>query len=373
MVAYHFVRICTGIPWKAWGATVSIVLTAAATVWLSARFATRESVASTPASPAFSLASMLALPPSQLPEVDIATMNLLCAQGLPGAEECEVSACLGTLDAMARRVEAETARHQYRFRQNPAEFENSEGFFRMLMVMVVLAEDFGIRYNPERASPPTNANNGCDPAVYSSSRGHEAQRTETPEVRASSRRLPPFGGAAGSGDGFFADSRDVFLHGLLGPRRMGTCSSMPVLYVALGRRLGYPLKLVTTKGHLFARWEEARERFNLEVTGNGLNRFDDNYYRQWPFSITPAEEQAEGYLKSLTPAEELAVFLSIRAMCLSEAGRKGEAADAFAAASRLAPACRSYRAQQRALAFEVAANSQATRTIRPSTRKDTQT
>jgi regulator of sirC expression with transglutaminase-like and TPR domain len=144
-------------------------------------------------------------------------------------------------------------------------------------------------------------------------------------------------------DGFFADSRSVFLHGLLGPERVGTCSSLPVLYVAIGRQLGYPLKLVTTRGHLFVRWEGAGERFNIEATGHGLNRFDDEYYRHWPFEVSKAEESAEGYLKSLTPPEELGVFLSIRGMCLRDLGRQAETADAFAIASRLAPDCRSYR------------------------------
>jgi hypothetical protein len=70
---------------------------------------------------------------------------------------------------------------------------------------------------------------------------------------------------------------------------------------------------------------------------------DDDYYRHWPFEITRAEEQAEGYLQSLTPAGELAVFLSVRGMCLREAGRTPEAAESFAAAARLAPGCRSYQ------------------------------
>jgi hypothetical protein len=119
---------------------------------------------------------------------------------------------------------------------------------------------------------------------------------------------------------------------------------MPVLYVAVGRELGYPLKLVTTKAHIFVRWEGAGEPFNVEVTGDhGINRFPDDYYRHWPFEISPAEEQAEGYLKSLTPPQELALFLSIRGMCLRDLGRLAEAADAFAMAARLAPECRSYR------------------------------
>ena len=174
----------------------------------------------------------------------------------------------------------------------------------MLMLVVVLAEDFGVRYDPQKRVDPTSA------------------------------RMD---------DGFFANPPDVFIHGLLGPERRGTCSSLPVLYVAIGRELGYPLKLVTTKGHLFVRWENGRERFNVEATSHGLNRFADDYYRHWPFEISPAEEAAEGYLKSLTPAEELAVFLSIRGMCLREAGRLKEAADAFAVAAKLAPGCRSYQ------------------------------
>ena len=126
------------------------------------------------------------------------------------------------------------------------------------------------------------------------------------------------------------------------------------MYVALGRRLGYPLKLVTTKGHLFIRWESATERFNAEVTNKGLNRFDDNYYKQWPFEATDDEVKADGYLKSLDAREELAVFLSIRGLCLMEAGMRSEAADSFAHAARLSPNVASYHR----MASELRASSQ---------------
>ena len=96
---------------------------------------------------------------------------------------------------------------------------------------------------------------------------------------------------------------------------------MPVLYVAIGRRLGYPLRLATTKSHLFIRWEGAGERFDLEATGKGMNRDDDEHFKQWPYPVTEEEIQADGYLKSLTPVEELALFLSLRGHCLKEAGR----------------------------------------------------
>ena len=250
------------------------------------------------------LDALVGLPASALQQVDIARMNLLCGQGLSGTKGVNLKANLAQLDEMAARVRSETGRHSYRFQKSPAEFENSEGFFRMLMLAVVLAEDFGVRYAPAKIGTAADAR---------------------------------------TGDGFFSDAQDVFLHGLTGPRRQGTCSSLPVLQVAVGRRLGYPLKLVTTKGHLFVRWEDAGERFNIEAAGNGVNRFTDDYYRHWPLEVTPAEEAAEGYLKSLTPSEELAVFLSIRGICLREAGRLPEAAEAFAAAARLAPACRGYQ------------------------------
>ena len=250
-----------------------------------------------------SLLGLLKLPNSELERSDIALMNLLCAQQLPGAAGVNISNQLATLDQWAKRVQSETERHLYRFRSNPAEYYSSEAYFRMLMMAVVFYEDLNIRYNPERVSNPQNIN---------------------------------------SDDRFFADSRDIFLHGLIGNRHMGTCSSMPVLYAAVGRRLGYPLKLVTTKGHLFLRWDDGKEQFNLEATGRGMNRYDDEHFKQWPFPVSEEEIRTEGYLKSLTAAEELAVFLSLRANCLKEAGKIQEAAECYAHAARLAPASRSY-------------------------------
>ena len=91
------------------------------------------------------------------------------------------------------------------------------------------------------------------------------------------------------------------------------------------------------------RWEDSRERFNIEAAGQGVNRFADDYYQHWPLEVSEEEVQAEGHLKSLSPAEDLAVFLSIRGMCLQEGKRYEEAAGSFRAASRLAPESQAYR------------------------------
>ena len=238
------------------------------------------------------LRSQLALelvPPSR---VEISQMSLLCAEGLPGGPDGDTGGLYARLEEWTTQVGAEPARNLHRFRENPAEFHHSEAYFRILVLVTVLQQDCGVRYNPERVQAPD-----------------------------------------------FSDSRDLFLHGLLSGQRQGTCVSIPVLYVAIGRLLGYPLKLVATKAHLFARWESAdgKERFNIEATNQGLNTFPDEYYHTWPLPLTPAELAGGQYLKSLTPAEELAVFLTTRGHCLKTLGRLEEAAVCYAHAHLLAP------------------------------------
>lgn len=132
------------------------------------------------------------------------------------------------------------------------------------------------------------------------------------------------------------------MHGLTGasgdePTTGGTCVSMPVLYVAVARRLGYPVKLVTTKEHVFARWDDGNERFNIEGAGRGLSIYEDDYYMKWPSVLSQAELDSGAYLRSLTPAEELGLFMAARGYVLEDAGRKREATVAYAYAHLLDP------------------------------------
>lgn len=143
------------------------------------------------------------------------------------------------------------------------------------------------------------------------------------------------------------DSRFTFLHGLLGEKRLGTCPSLPVLVVAIGRRLGYPLFLVRTYQHLFSRWDDPATgvRFNIEYNGTGMENHTDERYlkapRPWPEPILryesrlPAEQR--NYLRSLTPTEEFAEFLCQRGHCLEDNGRLGEAMTAYDRARAYAP------------------------------------
>jgi hypothetical protein len=223
---------------------------------------------------------------------DVAAVNLACAAGLPGAEALDVARCLARLDGWAGHVRRETARCAPQFRRDPAAFENSWSYFRVLVLATVLQQDCGVRY---------------DSALV-----HR--------------------------DDFFSNAENLFLHGvLLG--RGGTCSSLPPVYMAVGRRLGYPLRLVQTGSHLFARWDDAAtgEGFNVECTSHGLNCHPDDYYRTWPLPTTPEEVERCGWLVSLTPREELATFLANRGHCWQDNLRHCDAVESYAWAASIAP------------------------------------
>lgn len=245
--------------------------------------------------------NVLELAPEEVPAADIAELNLLCGSGLNGTENIDIDKCLKRLDQITEMVRSETERNWNRWHRNPAQYQNSLAHYKMGMVITVIRQDYKARYNPELITDPTE------------------QSTQD--------------------DKFFSNGADVFLQGLLSDRKMGTCSSMPVLYVAVGRRLGYPVHLVATKGHLFCRWDDGKERVNFEGTGEGINTFSDDYYKKWPFPMTEHEMKNSTLLKNLNPQQELAVFLSNRADCLVVSGRHAEALTAVSQALRLVQKC----------------------------------
>lgn len=106
----------------------------------------------TPTDEKWTLAALLVLKSHQIEELDIAVTNLLCAEGLRGSENLDLDKSLDRLDEMAARVRLETDRNMHRFRSNPAEYGNSEPYFRMAMLVTVLRQDFGIVYNPARVT-----------------------------------------------------------------------------------------------------------------------------------------------------------------------------------------------------------------------------
>jgi hypothetical protein len=250
---------------------------------------------------------------NRLASCDIALLNLVAARGLPSTESVDIPACLEKLDSWACRVRIETLRHLYRFDPRGGEpasefhYGNSLGRFLCYFLLQVLQEDCGVRYNPARKFHP----DFCLPA-------------------------------------------DLFIHGILEDTGAGgTCASMPVVYVAVGRRLGYPLRLVEARGHFFFRWDAPQgsfirwpnldacwlppDRFNVEGAGEGIAYYPDSHYIQWPELWTEVDFAHGRYLRSLTAREELAAFLIQRGECFWDLQQPDEAMKAYWFARKLVP------------------------------------
>lgn len=226
--------------------------------------------------------------------LDLAFMQFVALAGLPGSEDLNPWGCMRRLNAMADRVEARTNAAMHLFRHNPADHENSEAYFRALGLATVLQKDFGVGYDKAKAP----------------------------------REVPH-------------KVEDKTVHGIIYGNG-GTCASLPVLYAAVGRRLGYPIKLVHSfvdeeTGHVFARWDGDGARFNIEATATGLATPPDDYYRAGKYKMTPQMEAWGRYMLSLSPKEEFAGFLTERARLWGRAGNRRLKAECAAWAFALDP------------------------------------
>jgi hypothetical protein len=227
-------------------------------------------------------------------EYELAAKHFACMADLPDAADVDIDRCLDQIIVLTRSVEEFIEQRLKRFRQLPNRLDHSEARFRMLSMVTHLQRDWGLLYNRPKAQPGAT--------LYTA---------------------------------------DRFLHGLLFGDG-GTCASIPVLYAAIGRRLGYPIKLVAAMSvrgiHTFARWEGADgECFNIEATNIGLSCPPDYAYRTEDYALTPELEQAGQFLISQTPRMELAWFMMDRGYSWKGLGRTREALESFAWSMALTP------------------------------------
>ncbi len=235
--------------------------------------------------------NLAALTEAELSAIDIAEAHCVCAVGLPGAEHLDFAFLQRTLEQWTWQAEKGTNRLLRIFDREPARFQNSRAYCSMMALVTVLQRDLGV----------------------------------TATTKLNDLNAP------------FSDSRDLFLHGIL-MGCPGTCSSLAPLYAAIGRRLGYPLRLVPSPHHQFLRWDNGpAERFNIECTSSGFFTPPDDYYGAWPFPITPEQRENSFNFKSLTSREELATFLVQRAYCLAASLRFQEAVECAAWSYELVP------------------------------------
>jgi len=225
---------------------------------------------------------------------------MACAEGLSSTRPIDAPKYLALLDEMAAAVRVRVEKSARLFRLKPAEFKNSEAVFRVMTMEHVLRVGFGVGY---------------DPAVA------EYTRTGKPW--------------------FSTDATETFVHGILSDKRLGTCSTLPVFAVAVGRRCGYPLYFVRVPLHGLYRWHDEREKFNYQHHEGGGDIQPDEYYHKWPIEWTESEfamnARAGVWLRSMTARQEVSKFLCNRVFQLRDEGRYAESLDAVRAAKRFDP------------------------------------
>ncbi|HWE95541.1 MAG TPA: transglutaminase family protein [Tepidisphaeraceae bacterium] len=238
-----------------------------------------------------SLTQLIACSPAELNRQDIARVNLLCATDLPGSEELNIPQCLVTLDRWTEAVRRYTQDALGEFNAYPDRYHGHRGFASFTAMVTLLKHPKGLNI------------------------GYQASAI---------------------GNTLFSDSRDDLLHGLL-TRRLGTCTSLPVLYVAIGRRLGYPMHLAVAKGHVLCQWVEVDgSHVNLEGSNAGGGElYPDEHYHHWPRPLTKEDLASGRCLRPLTRAEELGLFLETRGHVLTDNGRFEEAQKAYRDAHRV--------------------------------------
>jgi hypothetical protein len=251
-----------------------------------------------------SLQKLCKLPPDVLATLDIGAINLLCAAGLPKAENLNIADLVVKLDDWAEQIRRETERNYVMFLKEPAQFKSSQAYFCVACMINILGTQFGVCYNPK-------------------------WRHITPD-----KPIP---------DDFGADANDGFIHPIL-EGVGGVCGSLPFFYVAIGRRLGYPLRIFKVVQHLVVRWDDPDgtkwlhpDRFNIEATAPGVHCLSDIEYRKWPKDMPQELIDAGVYLKSLTPQEELAECMATRGHIWKKNGYLTKASGCFRAAWDLAP------------------------------------
>jgi hypothetical protein len=201
---------------------------------------------------------------------------------------------------MAEAVRVKTEKSWRVFRLKPSEFQDSENVFRVFMMEHVLRMQYGVKYDPLVA-----------------------------DITASGKKW------------ISDDSTEIFIHGVLSEKRTGTCSSLPTFSIAIGRRLGYPLKLVRVPNHTFFRWDDATEKFNHQHTDcGGEIKTDEFFYgfpRKWNQEDFAMNARTKVWLHSLTPMQEVSKFLCNRTLVLRDTERFEEGLEAIAAAERFDP------------------------------------
>jgi tetratricopeptide (TPR) repeat protein len=122
-----------------------------------------------------------------------------------------------------------------------------------------------------------------------------------------------------------------FLVGGVLVRKRGNCLGLSLLWLSLAERLDLPFRGVYVPGHCFVRYVGDGGPVNVEFSDGGAPWDDSRYRREFRL---PA---GGPYLRTLSPAEMLGVFLKSLGAAYAKKGRNEEALAVYAEGERLYP------------------------------------
>jgi len=108
------------------------------------------------------------------------------------------------------------------------------------------------------------------------------------------------------------------LNGIFDTKK-GSCITMPLLYLAVAQRLGYPVYPVALPWHVILRYvDPAFKQQNIEATGGGGYVSDDEYTHV--FQISKRSIEAGAYLRTMTYREFLGDLITYNAVYWGKQG-----------------------------------------------------
>lgn len=234
---------------------------------------------------------LLALPDDELERVDLVELNLAVAQEIPGAGPFDLVKHQRVVDRWAEEIAEHLARVEPVFYRESDRWNDDIHLFRLGQMAWYMHHRVRIQYIPELKND----------------------------------KQPVYG-----------DPKELLLHGLT-DEKLGTCGNMATLYVAIGRRFGWPVSLACVDSHSVCRFDNGEVVHNVEAThpNGALYMPSDTEYATMLDSPTAIEQGSD--LRSLSARETLALFIGLRARYFKDTGQSELADQSYALARALFP------------------------------------
>lgn len=140
----------------------------------------------------------------------------------------------------------------------------------------------------------------------------------------------------GSRDAVYSRNEQYFHLNHLLDTKQGNCFSMPLLYVAVAQRLGWPIYPVAVPDHMFVRYADpAFKQQNIETTSGGGYEPDESYAKD--FKVSKLARAQGTYLRTMSYRELLAHLVENNGVWIGRHGQLAKAMTYFEVATKLGP------------------------------------